>query len=149
MGTHIERALALHDEKFNCAQAVFATYAPAFGVGEVEALKAAAGFGGGMGRLQETCGAVTGGLMVLGCRYGMVRPGETEAKEETYAQVQEFVRRFREIHGTSSCRELLGCDLNTPEGMARYRENDLGTIVCAECIRSACRLLDEMVPPLR
>jgi C_GCAxxG_C_C family probable redox protein len=139
---HAERALALHSEKFNCAQAVFAAFAPELGIREEDAFKAAAGFGGGMGRLQETCGAVTGALMVLGHRHGMVRPGETAAKEETYGEVQKFVRRFREIHGTSNCRELLRCDLNTPEGLAYYNEKNLSANVCTECIRSACVLLE-------
>ena len=143
MPSKVDNALLLHEQKFNCAQAVFASFAPELGVGETEALKAAAGFGGGMGRLQETCGAVTGALMVLGSRHGMVQPGDTAAKEETYARVQEFVRKFREIHGTISCRDLLRCDLNTPEGMAYYKEKDLGAAVCAECIRSACLLLED------
>ena len=143
MSRHVDVALALHAQQFNCAQAVFGAFAPEAGMEEKEALKAAAAFGGGMGRLQETCGAVTGALMVLGCRTGMVHPGDTAAKEETYARVREFARTFREIHGTISCRELLRCDLNTPEGMAYYKEKELGSTVCVECIRSACFLLEQ------
>jgi hypothetical protein len=75
----------------------------------------------------------------------MVRPGDTASKEDTYARVREFVGNFREIHGTISCHELLRCDLNTPEGMATYTEKDLGTVVCTECIRTACLLLED--PP--
>ena len=142
MTSRTAKALALHEQKFNCAQAVFAAFVSESGMREEDALKAAAGFGGGMGRLQEACGAVTGGLMVLGCRHGMIRSGDTEAKEATYARVQEFVRKFREVHGTISCRELLRCDLNTPEGMAYYKEKDLGKAVCTECIRTACLLLE-------
>lgn len=145
MPSRIDAAIACHAQQFNCAQAVFSTYAPAVGIGESDSLKVSAGFGGGMGRLQEVCGAVTGSIMVIGCRYGMVRPGDMDAKEDTYARVKDFVRRFTFDHGTISCRELLGCDLNTPEGRAIFAEKDLGSLVCNRCIRTACQIIEETI----
>ncbi len=142
MTTRIESAIAFHARQFNCAQAVFSAYAPLVGISVADSLRVSAGFGGGMGRLQEVCGAVTGGIMLIGCKYGMVQPGDLGAKEDTYARVREFVRRFSLVYGTVSCRELLGCDLNTPEGKASYTRNDLGERVCNRCIRTACEIIE-------
>jgi C_GCAxxG_C_C family probable redox protein len=145
MTSRIDKAIACHAQQFNCAQAVFSTYAPALGISELDSLKMSAGFGGGMGRLQEVCGAVTGALMLIGCKYGMVNPGDVEAKEETYARVKDFARRFTSVHGTISCRTLLGCDLNTEEGKALFTKNDLANSVCKRCIRTACAIVEETV----
>jgi C_GCAxxG_C_C family probable redox protein len=145
MTSRIERAIACHAQQYNCAQAVFSTYAPSLGISEIDSLKVSAAFGGGMGRLQEVCGAVTGAFVLIGCKYGMVKPGEVEAKEETYSRVKDFARRFTGVHGTISCRTLLGCDLNTTEGKALYTENDLANTVCNRCIRTACAIIEETV----
>ncbi len=145
MTSRIDAAIACHAQQFNCAQAVFSTYASLLGMAESDSLRVSAGFGGGMGRLQEVCGAVTGGIMVIGCKYGMVRPGDSDAKEDTYARVRDFVRRFTLEHGTISCRGLLGCDLNTPDGKDFFAEKDLANLVCNRCIRTACEIIEETV----
>lgn len=75
----------------------------------------------------------------------MVDPKNTAAKETAYTEVQDFVRRFRALHGTTSCKELLGCDLSTIEGRAEFNENDLVNKVCAPCVRDACEILEETV----
>ena len=147
MASRIDHAMACSAQKFNCAQAVFSTYAPDFGINEMDALKVSAAFGGGMGRLGEVCGAVTGALMLIGCKYGMVRAGDLDAKEKTYARVQQFTHQFKELHRTISCRELLGCDLNTPEGKAQYAARDLANAVCNRCIRTACQIIEESLLP--
>src|SRR5512143_988380 len=102
MTSRIEAAVACHAMQFNCAQAVFSTYASLVGVGESDALRISSGFGGGIGRMQGVCGAVTGGIMLIGCTYGMVRPGDLAAKEDTYARVRDFVGEFTLVHGTVS-----------------------------------------------
>ena len=130
---------------FNCAQAVFSTYAQDFGIREYDALRISTGFGGGMGRLQEVCGAVTGAFMLIGCRHGMLEEKDTAAKEAAYGLVREFTQRFRRLHGSISCKELLGCDLTTEEGKNEFREKDLSNTVCLACVRDASRIVEEVV----
>jgi C_GCAxxG_C_C family probable redox protein len=129
---------------FNCSQAVFASHAPLVGIEEEDALRISTGFGAGMARQQEVCGAVTGAMMVLGSKHGMTVATDTVAKETTYARVNEFTRRFCALHGSISCRTLLGCDINTEEGKKEYSDRKLSATVCLPCVQDACRILEEI-----
>jgi C_GCAxxG_C_C family probable redox protein len=143
MTTKVEKAVETFSKGFNCAQAVFSTYAPELGIEEHEALKISAGFGSGMSRLQEVCGAVTGAFMAIGAKLGNIETADTAAKGKTYEQVRSFDKQFRELHGTILCRELLGCDLNTEEGQRQFTEKNLIKTVCTECVRDAARIVEE------
>ncbi len=109
------------------------------------ALRVACGLGAGCGRLGLTCGAVTGAFMVLGLKYGKVKAEDTEAKEKTYAMVQEFSRRFIERNQTTSCTELLGCDLSTPEGLEKAKRTHISEVVCPRVIRDTVEILQDML----
>ncbi|HLA84234.1 MAG TPA: C-GCAxxG-C-C family protein [Thermoguttaceae bacterium] len=139
----IETAVSRFAEGFNCSQAVLSVYAEELGLDESAALRIASGFGGGMGRLGGTCGAATGAMMALGLRHGAAS-ADREAKERVYAQVVEFARRFTARHGTIVCRELLGCDLSTPEGLQRAVDEKAFTTVCPKFVRDAVEILEEM-----
>jgi C_GCAxxG_C_C family probable redox protein len=145
MKTRSNSAVDNFTKGYNCAQAVFSTYAPLLDIKKEEALRIATGFGGGMGRLQEVCGAVTGALMLIGCKYGMVDPGDSATKEKAYALVQEFSERFKKLHGSISCRELLGCDLNTAAGKQQVKEQDLHNKICRPCVRDAGKIIEEII----
>ncbi len=145
MKTRTDIAIDCFKQGLNCAQAVFSTYAPLLKIEKEDALRIATGFGGGMGRLQGVCGAVTGAFMVIGCKYGMIDPADSATKEKAYALVQEFAHKFRKLHGTDSCRELLGCDLNTAEGKQQLKEKDLSNQVCLPCVREASKLIEEII----
>ena len=145
MSSQVDVAAERFARGFNCAQAVFSAYAPSFGVEDENALRISTGFGAGMGRLQETCGAVTGAIMVIGCRHGMVDPKDSAAKETAYAEVQDFALRFHALHRTTSCKELLGCDLTSAEGRREFKEKGLAERVCTFCVRDACTILEETV----
>ena len=99
-------------EGFNCAQAVFLTFAEEFGCDRESALKISSSFGGGMGRLREVCGAVSGMFMVLGMRYGYTSPEADAEKAELYRKVQELAGKFKEENGSIICRELLSLKIN-------------------------------------
>ena len=144
--TRTEVAVQRFSDTHNCAQAVLTTYAPLFDVKETDALRLATGFGGGMGRLQEVCGAVTGAFMVIGCCCGMRQPADKAAKDRTYDLVHELGVRFAASHGTLLCRDLLGCDLNTADGKAQFKEQKLRDTKCSVYVRDASRLLEEMLP---
>lgn len=130
---------------YACSQAVVAAFASQLGCSPEMALKAAAGFGGGLGRQAQTCGAVNGACIVIGLRYGSVDPADKDAKEFTYHTVREFCRQFRARHKTLQCRELLGCDISTPEGLAVAREKNLFTTQCPRFVGEAAEILEQLV----
>jgi C_GCAxxG_C_C family probable redox protein len=140
----VDAAVELHGKGCNCAQAVLAVFARDLGLGDEEALRIATAFGGGMGRTDGVCGAVSGACMVLGLRSGMRRPEDKAAKESAYARMQEFSRRFLQRHGDAACTGLLGVNLGTPEGMQAARDRNLFSTRCNEFIRTSVRILEEM-----
>ncbi len=142
--TRIEEAKALFAQRFSCSQAVAAAFAPSLGLDRDTALKLASGFGGGMGRLAETCGAVTGAFMVLGLKSGSATT-DKQAKETVYALVRQFATKFKDVHGSLLCRDLLGCNLNTPEGLAVAQEKKLFSTVCPPYVETAAQILEEML----
>jgi C_GCAxxG_C_C family probable redox protein len=105
----------------------------------------AAGFGGGLGRCGEACGALTGAIMVIGLRMGATDAADRAAKERTYVAVQAFVEAFRARNGAITCRELLGADISSPEAYQQAREEGRFKAVCPGLVRSAAELLDS--PP--
>ena len=120
---HVERAVELFVEGYNCAQAVAAAFGDLTGLDEKTAARMASCFGGGMGRMREVCGAVSGALMVLGIAEGYSEPKDTAAKSIHYARVREFADRFKEKCtqggqcGSIVCRDLLaGASLSNEAG---------------------------------
>jgi C_GCAxxG_C_C family probable redox protein len=146
MKSRVETAVQRFNDGHNCAQSVFTTYAPRFGGDDTAALRIATAFGGGMGRLQEVCGAVTGAFLAIGSCCGMRQCPDNEAKTRTYGLVYDLGKRFMSLHGALSCRDLLGCDLNTAEGKAQFHEQKLKETKCTEYVRDACLLLEELLP---
>lgn len=108
----IERAGELFLEGFNCAQSVFTAFCHRFGMDEETAKRVSAGLGGGVGRMREVCGAVSGAAMVLGSVVSAVSGDDQENKAKNYELVREFAERFKKRHGgTVICRELLELDI--------------------------------------
>ncbi len=140
-----DKALALHDRGANCAQAVLGAFAEKLGLDAETAMRVATGFGGGMGRLAGTCGAVTGAFMALGLARGMRKPEEKETKEAAYALVREFARRFAERNGALACRDLLGEDIGTSKGLQAARDKNLFATRCGGYIRDAAGILESML----
>ena len=109
------------------------------------ALKVARAFGGGMGRLGETCGTVTGALMVIGLKYGRTEAGDEEAKERTYGLAKEFVHRFQCRNGSVVYRELLGCDISVPEERLRAQERGLFATRCPKFVQDAAEMVGQLL----
>jgi C_GCAxxG_C_C family probable redox protein len=143
--TRIENAAALFEEGLNCSQAVFSSFAKELGLDPAVAAKLATGLGGGMGRMGHTCGAVTGAFLAIGLKHGSTSGKEREAKEKTYRLVREFSARFTARNGSVVCRELLGCDISTPEGFEDARRKGLLTTVCTKMVRDAVEILEEIL----
>lgn len=136
--THEELAEQYFKEGCNCSQAVFCAYAGDFGIDLPLAKRLSSGLGGGVGRMREVCGAVSGAALVLGLKYG-------EDKVAVYPRVQDFCGKFQRECGSIVCRELLketgATQGGAPEARtdAYYRKRP-----CVELVKLAARLLEEM-----
>jgi len=141
----VERAVSCFKEGFSCSQAILSTYGEQFGLNREMALKVSGAFGGGMGRMGETCGAVTGAFMVIGLKYGKTKVEDEQTKERAYNLVKEFVDKFRSRNGSIVCRELLGCDISTPDGMKIVREKKLITTLCPKFVQDAAEIIEQIL----
>lgn len=128
----IELALSCFDEGFSCSQAVVSAYADEFEMDKETALKISGAFGGGMAQMGETCGAVTGALMVLGLKYGRIN-------------AKDFVEKFKHQNGTIVCRELLGYDISTQEGRDNATQQNLFKTICPKLVALSVEYLEEVV----
>jgi C_GCAxxG_C_C family probable redox protein len=103
-------------------------------------------FGGGIVRLGLTCGAVTGGMMVIGLKFGQATAGDQPAKERTYALGGRFAQEFAARHGSIACRDLLGADISDPEQRRALREQGVFDSLCPQFVSGAVLLLEELLP---
>lgn len=142
--SHAEKAAEYFNNNFNCSQSVFASYAKELGVDEKTALKIATNFGGGA-RKGELCGAVSGALMVLGCRAGHCDSDDTEAKGKAYALSEEYMNRFIAANGSVVCRDLLGYDIAKKEDMEKIKEKKLFQTICPKMVEIAVEILEQMM----
>lgn len=129
----------------NCAQSLVTAFAEELDFDSEMAARISCGFGGGMGRLQETCGAATGAFMILGIHHCKKYTGNTDRKEATYADVQKFSVQFKTAYGTMDCISLLNYDLKTEEGQRQIKENNLHEVVCEKCISDSIRFVEELI----
>jgi len=138
-------ALSLFRQGFSCSQAVAAAFAADYGLEQDAALRLSQGFGGGIARRADWCGALTGAIIVIGLKHGRVRPDDAAARDKTYALVQELIARFTARHGEIKCRDLLGCDLGTPEGQKKADQLKLHQTKCEDFVRDAASILGELL----
>lgn len=132
----------LFDQGYDCAQTVLARFAEDLDLDEEMAYKLASGFGGGMHQ-GDMCGCVTGGLMVLGLKYGFHEPEDKVGKDIMNRKAQEFERRFREACGGLRCRELLGYDVGKEEEKPLAAERIPQR--CPGLVVTACEILEDML----
>lgn len=142
--SHIEKAINLFAKKFHCSQAVFASFAEELGITEQQALKIGACFGSGM-RKGEVCGACTGALMALGLKYGQCNEEDIDSRLKTNEVTDRFMSEFQKENGSFICKELLGCDLSTEEGINTALEKNLFTEFCPKMVESATRIAEEIL----
>lgn len=141
---HVEKSLKLFGSKFNCAQAVFASFAEELGLDEKQALKIGGCFGSGM-RKGEVCGACTGALMVLGLKYGQSELGDRDSKLKSDDVCVRFLEKFESLNGSYICNELLNCDVRTKEGVEYAVKNNLFTEFCPKMVESATLIVEDLI----
>lgn len=141
-----EKAKELFKQGYNCAQAVVGAYAEELGIDMETAMKLASSFGGGMGRLREVCGAVSGMFMVAGIKYGYSSPEASLEKTEHYKKIQELAAEFSESNGSIICRELLGLRAGKDSHVPDERtEKYYKARPCVELVGDAVAILEEYI----
>lgn len=143
MNNKADYAIASFESGFNCSQAVLSAFCEDFGLDKSPALKIACSFGGGM-CLGETCGAVTGALMVLGLKYGQDDNEDTYSKAINKLMVKDFASRFRKLNGSISCKELLEYDLSDENQLNAARQSGIFKTKCPKYVKDAVAILEEM-----
>ena len=142
----VDIALTRFQQKYSCAQAVFSALAERRAIDRELALRVAAGFGGGIARSAQTCGCVTGAVMAIGLEQPSVSPEENKGGyEKTYESAQKLMREFAGRNGSICCRDLLGCDIGTPEGLQEARRDGLFQTRCTKFVRDAVEIVDQIV----
>jgi C_GCAxxG_C_C family probable redox protein len=146
MGEKAKEGLDLFKKGYFCSQAVLVAFCEDLGMDRQTALRVASGFGGGMGRMGEVCGAVTGAFMVLGLEAWSAGLPSVEEKNKVVARIREFSETFKQRHGSILCKDLLGgCAIGTPEGYKEATDRGLFLSVCRPVVEEVGEILEEMV----
>lgn len=142
--THTEKAAELFQQGYNCAQAVFLAFNDVMQLPDLLAAKMASSFGGGMGRMREVCGSVSGMLLAAGVLYGYDDPVDRQAKIDHYARVRGLAESFQEKNGSIICRELLKNCRTTPGGVPQERNDAFyQSRPCLRMVTDAATILEE------
>jgi C_GCAxxG_C_C family probable redox protein len=141
--TNATQAVDLFLNGLTCSQAMITVFGESYGIDPELAEKLGRPLSGGIARQGRPCGAVTAAVLVI----GLAKDGEdkAEAKRIAFSSVQEFFRRFEALHGTTECKNLLGADISTEEGMKKILDEQLFTTVCPGFVRDAADILDELL----
>ena len=139
MENRVEKAVKLFEAGCSCSQAVFTAFAKDFGIDEENAMKVSVALGGGMGRMRETCGAVSAMALVAGLKYGNTDPADAAAKSKALDAAKMLAEKFKADNGSIVCKELLG--LEPPRGQTELLQKKLP---CKELVRKAAELLESL-----
>ena len=137
-------------EGYNCAQSVFLAFEDMYELDRKTALRISSGFGGGMGRLREVCGCVSGAFMAAGLLMGYDDVADLEGKKETYSMIQDIANAFRDEQGSIICREILKLrqEKVSPVPSARTEEY-YKTRPCASLCGLAAQILDDYLSEVK
>lgn len=138
-----DRAVEYFKGGLNCSQSVLMAYGPILGLDEETCKRIASPFGGGIGHLQEICGAASGAIMTLGLKHGAGSESR-DVRDRINDMVQDFVRRFKSRNNAIMCHDLLGFDITTAEGLAEARKRGVFG-GCAAYVKIAAEILDTML----
>ncbi len=143
---HSEKALSYFDNKFNCSQSVLAAFAGELGLTEDESLRVASAFGGGIGRQQLTCGALTGAAMALGLKFGKGKDDRDDKKLLTYAKTIDLFDEFSKLNGSCNCRKLLNdLDMKDEEDLQKINEQNLFYTNCRKYVTDSVKITEQIL----
>ncbi|MEE1079000.1 MAG: C-GCAxxG-C-C family protein [Agathobacter sp.] len=141
-----EIAMAYFKEGYNCAQAVAVAFADELGMEKNVIAKAVSGFGGGMGRLREVCGSVSGMVYVISNLYGYDDPKAGSEKMDLYQMIQDVAHQFEEMNGSVVCRELLGLTVKEQDPKPEARTNEYyKKRPCVELVGVAAEIVEKYI----
>lgn len=129
-----ESAVKLFDSGFNCAESVLLVLAEEFGQKTPLIPRIATGFGGGVGRSGNICGALSGAIMAIGLKIGCDEAEEKEKRTTVYESVQLMIKAFEKEFGSTECKTLTQCDLQTQEGQDKYRSKEARKNLCPKFV---------------
>ncbi len=144
MSTKAEKAKKYFEEGYNCCQAVVLAFTNEMKINEAAALSIASSFGGGIGRLREVCGAVSGMCIVLGALYGYTSPLATTEKADHYKLIQDAAHKFEEKNGSIICRVLTGIDTGSHVPETRNKEY-YQKRPCGDLVYDAAEILETII----
>jgi C_GCAxxG_C_C family probable redox protein len=139
-----KKALVNFKKGFNCAQSVFCVYCKKYGIDEKQAKLISAAFGGGIGRTQDICGALTGAIMVIGCRY-FDEKNIDGSKDIIYQKTRKLISNFKKIHKHKDCLDLIGFNLLKKNEFAKFKKLNIHESKCSNYVSDVCKLLDEIL----
>jgi C_GCAxxG_C_C family probable redox protein len=145
METKKTKAIEAFRSGLNCSQSVLFAYTDDLNLDKKAALSIACGFGAGMGRLQETCGAVTGSFMVLSVYTCNKYTENADRKNTSYELIRDFNEMFTAMHDSAKCRDIINCNLLTEEGRKYAADNNVFATICEKCITDSIEILDELM----
>jgi C_GCAxxG_C_C family probable redox protein len=143
--TKSDEAFRCFMSRFTCSAAVFSAFSDELGLDSDTAKKIACGFGAGISRTSNICGAVSGAIMVIGLKYGKTKQGDEAATEKTRALTRQFIQEFTKKDGSVSCTELLGYDLSDKEAYTAAKDSGLFVTKCPELVRDAADILEKIL----
>ncbi len=139
----VEQAVELYKKGYTCAQSILASFAERYKLQQDLAFRMGEPFGAGTSCTGGTCGSVIGASMVLGLQYGSTLSSDDAARLNTYQRVQQLIQRFKEIHGSIQCSDLLGYNLSDPQQFQTVCEKGLFIQLCPDLVRDAAQILLE------
>ena len=143
---YAQKAMNLFKEGYNCSQSVFLAFKDLYGIDRHTALKLSSSFGGGMGRLREVCGSVSGMFLTAGILYGYDSPKDRSSKTAHYKRLQALARSFEELNGSIVCRELLGLDQKKESYVPEERTKDYyRKRPCEQIVGCAAYIMEEYI----
>lgn len=137
MSDRKQKAVELFNQGYNCAQAIFTAYGDVVGIDKETGMKLTSGFGGGISRLGETCGAINSAVMIIGLKYGNIDARDVEQKKEATNRIRELIKKFKENHKSIYCRDLL-----TEDNEITYK---MHSSKCSNIVEEICELLNQYI----
>jgi C_GCAxxG_C_C family probable redox protein len=141
----IEKAVELYKQDYLCSQSVVGAFCEDYGINKDLGLRLSKFLGFGYLFRGDYCGAVSGALMILSLRYSSGELYNELSDEIFYQLAKDHIKRFKEIHGSCNCKDLLTADLSTEEGMSYIRENNLFNLKCPNFVRDSARILTQII----